>query len=186
MQEIWKDIKGYEGLYQVSNLGRIKSLNYNHTKKEKIMTPTITKKGYMKLHLDNDGKRKYCLVHRLVAETFIENPNNYNMVLHKKSVSNGGTNEATNLYWGNNSDNMKDKTRDGHFKNPRKGKFGKNNPTSKPILQFDKNNNFIKEYESITQANKETNIKCSNISLCCKGIKYRKTAGGFKWRYVDE
>lgn len=186
MEEIWKDINGYEGLYQVSNFGRVKSLNYNHTKKEEIMTLTPTKRNYMKIHLDKDGKRKYFTIHRLVAQAFIPNPNNYNMVLHKKAVLDGGTNSVDNLYWGNNSDNMKDRTRDGHFVNPRKGKFGKENPTSKSVLQFDLDNNLIKKYESITQASNETNINNTNISQCCKGYKYRKTAGCYIWRYENE
>ena len=72
MNEEWKDIKGYEGKYQVSNLGRIKSLNYNHTKKEKILDIKPRKDGYMYVGLFKNGKRKSFKVHRLVAEAFIE------------------------------------------------------------------------------------------------------------------
>lgn len=185
MKEIWTDIKGYEGLYQVSNLGRIKSLNFNHTQKSQIMKATVTKGGYLKIHLDKNGERKYVVVHRIVAESFIPNNENHPLVLHKIPVSKGGTNEATNLYWGTYSDNMKDRTRDGHFKNPRLNKFGKDNPTCKPIIQCDLNGNKIKEWDSITQASSELNISFTNIAKCCKGGKYRKTAGGYIWKYKD-
>lgn len=185
-KEIWKDIKGYEGLYQISNLGRVKSLNYNHTKQEKVLKPKISKTGYSIIHLSKNSNRKYKTIHRLVGETFISNPNNYPLVLHKKAISDGGTNDINNLYWGTNSDNMKDRTRDGHFENPRQGKFGKDNPTCKPIKQYDLNNNFIKEYESITQASMETGIHYSTISQCCKKAKYRKTAGGYIWKYKEK
>ena len=87
--EIWKDIKGYEGLYQVSNLGRIKSFNYMNTGKEKIKTPTLQKKhpmkqgGYLQTTLYKNNQSKTVVVHRLVAEAFIPNPDNLPQVNHK-------------------------------------------------------------------------------------------------------
>ena len=74
INEEWKPVKGYEGLYEVSNLGRVKSLNYNHTGKERIMKPEKHRDGYLRVQLYKDGKVKHFLVHRLVATAFIPNP----------------------------------------------------------------------------------------------------------------
>lgn len=83
MNEFWKDIEGYEGRYQVSNLGNVKSLNYNHTGKEKIMKPQLCNKGYLRVELCKDNKRQKYLIHKLVADAFIPNPNNLPCVNHK-------------------------------------------------------------------------------------------------------
>ena len=83
MKEEWKDIKGYEDLYQVSNLGRVKSLNYRRTGNEMILSLRKHKNGYVYIGLSKNGKTKHLRVHRLVAETFISNPNNYLEVNHK-------------------------------------------------------------------------------------------------------
>lgn len=122
MKEIWKPIKNYEGYYEISNLGRVKSLIYNNNvtkyKREKILKLSINSNGYEVLRLAKDGVKKMVAVHRLVAETFIPNPHNYPFVLHKIAVSDGGKNDVTNLYWGTQSQNLKDCIRDGHWKNP--------------------------------------------------------------------
>lgn len=81
--ETWKDIKGYEGLYQVSNLGRVKSLNYNHTGNVKVISSRVCNSGYLRVQLHKDGVRKKLLIHRLVAEAFIPNPLNLPEVNHK-------------------------------------------------------------------------------------------------------
>lgn len=81
--EIWRDVVGFEGLYEVSSLGRVKSLNYNHTKQEKILCQRKNKNGYLQLILCKDGKRKTCTVHRLVGNAFLENPNNLPCFNHK-------------------------------------------------------------------------------------------------------
>lgn len=99
MKEIWKDIVGYEGLYQVSNLGRVKSLNYGG----KIMGVTTLPKGYLKIGLTKNKIRKYYFIHRLVAETFIPNPNNYPCVNHKDC--NTSNNCINNLEWITHKDN---------------------------------------------------------------------------------
>lgn len=109
MKEIWKDIAGYEGYYQVSNLGRVKSLdrliaytNSNgvtrqHPVEEKIIAQKTDRKGYPRVSLKKDKERKSCLVHRLVAQAFIENPDNLPFVNHKDE--NRGNSNATNLEW---------------------------------------------------------------------------------------
>ena len=96
MKEVWKDIKDYEGLYQVSNLGRIKSLsrfhytgwgkNKGYIKKEKILKPRYDKKGYQMVVLYKNGIGKNFKVHRLVAEAFIPNPNNLPQINHKDEI----------------------------------------------------------------------------------------------------
>ena len=97
MKEIWKDIKGYEGKYQVSNLGRVKSLNYKRTGEEKILKPTKTEKGYLFVCLRRNSKAKSYRVHRLVAEHFIPNTDTNLEVNHKDE--NKENNCVTNLEW---------------------------------------------------------------------------------------
>lgn len=109
MKEIWKDIEGYEGYYQVSNLGRVKSMErlitYTNSKgvtshfpvEEKIIVQRTDRGGYRRVSLKKDKGRKLCLVHRLVAQAFIENQDNLPLVNHKDE--NRGNNNASNLEW---------------------------------------------------------------------------------------
>lgn len=101
MEEIWKDIKNYEGLYQISNLGRIKSLprknKRRNIKKEFIKSTSKIKKGYLRVGLSKNGVIKYYYPHRLVAEAFIPNPQNKPCVNHKDC--NVKNNNANNLEW---------------------------------------------------------------------------------------
>lgn len=94
--EIWKDIKDYEGLYQVSNMGRVKSLNYHNTKEERILKQNIVR-GYYQVCFSVNKKRKYYRVNRLVAQAFLPNPNNYPCVNHKDE--NPKNNIVSNLEW---------------------------------------------------------------------------------------
>lgn len=107
MEEIWKDIKGYEGLYQISNLGRVKCLPKiirNRKYKEIIKSPSLAGKGYYRLILCNNGKNKAFYIHRLVAQAFIPNPNNLPQVNHKdENILN---NCVDNLEWCNNKQNI--------------------------------------------------------------------------------
>lgn len=175
MQEIWKDVVGYEGLYQVSNLGRVKSLSKFHCtsknysslgywSKEKILKPIIGVQGYLYVNLYKNKKHNFKRIHILVAQSFIKNPNKFSMVNHKdENVMN---NVVSNLEWCDNKYNL-------NYGTAQERKAQKHN---KPILQLDLNGNFIKEYESITQASKELNIKIDYISSCCLGRR-RKTKG---------
>ena len=106
--EIWKDIKDYEGLYQVSNLGNIKSLEFNnrttnHQKREKLLKSFCNKLGYQRVVLYKNKVKKQLLVHRIVAEAFIPNPNNLPQVNHKDGVRNN--NAIDNLEWCNHKYN---------------------------------------------------------------------------------
>lgn len=167
MKEIFKDIKDYEGIYQISNLGRIKSLhNY---RKNNILKPKI-KKGYYQIGLRKDNKRKWYSVHRLVAQTFLPNENNLPQVNHRDE--NKLNNNVNNLEWCSVSYNNCYGTRIKRVKEK----------TSKKVLQYDLKGNFIKEYKSLSEATKINNIKSiSNISLCCKG-KYKQVKG-YIWKY---
>jgi hypothetical protein len=174
-QEVWKDIKGYEGIYQVSNLGRVKGLRkrnnaYNvYYKKEFIMKLQKNHKGYLKVQLNNDLiKRKMFFVHRLVAEAFIPNPNNLPQINHKDE--NKENNVVDNLEWCDNSYNQK---------------YGSTcDYRRKKVVQLDKNANVLKIWRSITEACEHYGIPISNISAVCH--HKRKTIKGYKWVFLDE
>jgi hypothetical protein len=113
MEEIWKDIEGYEGLYQVSNLGRVKSLdrevryrNSFRNVKGAMLSLVSDKNGYLLIGLYKDGEAKTKTVHRLVAQTFIPNPDNLPCVCHKDD--NPSSNSSNNLFWGTYQDNRDD------------------------------------------------------------------------------
>lgn len=177
MQEIWKDIKNYEGCYQVSNLGRVRSLNYKQTKQLKELSYRVNYKGYVDVHLSKNGKSKRVVVHRLVAQTFIPNPNALPQINHIDG--NKQNNNTTNLEWCNNSENQKHAYKKGlHLK-----KIGVNHPNHKKLNQYDLQGNYIKTWDYIKQASDSLNIPHSNIVNCCR--KTYKTAGGFVWRYAN-
>ncbi|NCD07360.1 MAG: endonuclease [Spirochaetia bacterium] len=182
MKEIWKDIKGYEGLYQISNLGNVKSLsrtiiNYrgSYTSKEIIMK-TYFLGGYKRIGLLNNKIVKRILIHRLVAEAFIPNPKNKRDINHINGIK--SDNRVENLEWNTRSENVKHAYNIGL--NPKL--YGKNNKHSKIVLQYSLENIFIKKYYSITEAGKENNICRTDISSVCSGRL--KTAGGYKWKIL--
>lgn len=176
MKEIWKDIRDYEGLYQVSNTGKIKSLNYRHTGREKIMKHSVNNKGYLFVKLWKNRKFKSFRVHRLVAEAFIPNPNNLPFINHKSEIKT--QNNVENLEWCDAKYNNNFGTR-----KERVGEKTTNGKCSKLVLQIDKTTNeVIAEFPSMHQVERELGI--SHISECCLGK--RNTAGGYKWRYKEE
>lgn len=207
MEEIWEDIEGYEGLYQVSNLGRVRSLDrkiyqdkdgstYSRLIKGKVLKYNYDKQGYTLVHLCSDGKRSCKKVHRLVAKSFIKNGYGKEYINHKDG--NKKNNSVNNLEWVTPSENNIHAYKIGlskptrpmlgrkKEKHPTYGLRGKLNHKSKKVLQYDKNNNFIKEWECLADIERKLKIKESLISLCCRGIKYHKTAGGYIWKYKEE
>lgn len=182
MQEIWKDIKGYEGLYQVSNLGRIKSLprDTNNQYKNGLIMKPHNYLGYLKIQLRKNGNYKWFCVHRLVAMAFLKNYNSKLQVNHKNG--NKDDNNLENLEMVTASENQLHSYR--VLKNipSMKNRFGSKHVAAKAIYQFDKNNIFIKKWNSIIEATKTLNICACNITDCAKGN--RKTAGGFIWKYT--
>jgi len=161
--EIWKDIKGYEGKYQVSNQGRVKSLNYHRERREKLLTACEDSDGYLVVLLYWNGKKKTCKVHRLVAEAFLSNDQCLPSINHKDE--NKQNNSVSNLEYCT---------------------VGYNNRYSKdvPVVQCDISGNVIREWNSIREASNRLNLKGSNISACCRRYGRNKTAGGYVWRYA--
>ena len=129
MQEIWKDIKDYEGSYQVSNLGRVRSLtrkvktfNGFRTTKGKLLKLLKTNRNYFRVDLKRNQKDKYISIHRLVAEAFLPNPNNYPVINHIDGDT--SNNRVDNLEWCTQSHNVKEAYRIGLAK-PTSGCFKK-------------------------------------------------------------
>ena len=176
MKEEWRDIKGYEGLYQVSNMGRVKSLNYRHTGKEKILEGYDNSHGYLYANLYKDGKRKQCRINRLVAQAFLENPEGYTDVNHRDE--NKQNNCMENLEWCDRSYNINYGTR-----NKKAGKRI-SEKLSKPVFSVDKETGLIMYWESTREAERCTVIPHQNIIQCCKGK--RKSAGNHIWFYADD
>lgn len=176
MRELWKDVKGYEGLYQVSNLGRIKSF---HKEDEIIMKCFLSKNGYVRVCLTKFGVGSKKLVHRLVAQAFIPNPNNLPQVNHKDG--NKQNNKVDNLEWCTPSENMLHSYKNNLEKPPMLNKYGSSHVRATPVNQYDMSGNFIKRFGSIIEASIELNIHPSCICNCCKNR--RKSAGGFIWKH---
>ena len=170
MEEIWKDKKYYEGRYQVSNCGRVKSLKRKNVLKEKILKPYVDKDGYLTVMLNNP--RKTFLVHRLVAEAFIPNPDNLPCVNHKDE--NKQNNVVINLEWC-------DVKYNNEYNNGQKRRAIKR---LKPILQYTLDGEFVREWESAKQAEKEGGFSSAHICDVLKGK--RKTHKGFRWSYKKE
>lgn len=178
--EIWKDIKGYEGHYQVSNLGRVKSLQCTYrsakrlvTKKCCIMTPRVSRDGYLAVHF---GRGNNFFVHRLVANAFIPNDKNFKEINHKNE--NKKDNRVENLEWCDRKYNCNYGAR-----NKRISVSHINNPLlSRRIVQKTIEGEYIKEYPSMMEVERQYGFRQGNISKCCRGLK--KTAYGYKWSYV--
>ena len=204
MNEEWKDIKGYEGKYQVSNLGRIKSLNYNHTKKEKILDIKPRKDGYMYVGLFKNGKRKSFKVHRLVAEVFIENPNKYPVINHKDE--NKSNNCISNLEWCTHKYNVNYGTRAQKFSEKMQGRelteehknkisesnkgISRNKGSKHPKARKVQCITTGEIFNCIREAGDFYSINKSNIATCCRGErsycgKHPVTGEKLIWRYLD-
>lgn len=174
--EGWRDIKDYEGLYQVSNLGRIKSFGNGKTRKEKILKSRKDGCGYHFVTLYKEGKVKTYKVHRLVAQAFIPNPDNLPQINHIDE--NKSNNCVDNLEWCDCKYNINYGSR-----NERTAKT-LSKSLSKPILQFSKTGEFIKRWDGLRQVERELGVKNNNITHCLKGRS--KTAGDYKWGYEKD
>ena len=170
--EIFRDIEGYDGLYQVSNLGNIKS--YHKYKEGKILRPAIHWKGYGIVVLTGNI-RKNCWVHRLVAKAFIPNPENKKEVNHINGIKND--NQLENLEWATSSENMKHAFRTGLAKERK----GKDNVLSIPVIQLTLDGEFVANYAGAKEAARQIGAQQSGISKCCNGVM--KKSFGYKWQY---
>lgn len=180
MKEIWKDIKGYEGLYQVSNLGRVKSLGNGkstnaNTKEERIMK--LRNKPYKSVKLSKNGEYKYPAVHRLVAIEFIPNPENKPQVNHIDG--NKHNNRVDNLEWTTAKENIKHSL-DNNLQNHH---TSETYPHSKKVIWYDESGELIGEFFSIRDAANKTGNSRQNISNWCNGKHKNKT--GQKWIFNE-
>ena len=178
--EIWKEIKGFEGLYSISNLGNIRS-HYNGSTKLLVLKPK--KNGYVCAQLSRSGVITNVRVHRLVALEFIDNPENKQYVNHIDGVKDN--NNVNNLEWATPSENDLHAYSKGLRVSPKvwSGKTGADHSRSVKISQFDTARNFIKNFDSVTEAENETGTAHQNIVKVCQGK--RQLAGGYKWEYAN-
>ena len=190
--EIWRtaiyDDVVYEGLYQVSNLGNILSLNYRNTGRAELMNPWEDKDGYLKIGLRKNRKTDFILVHRLVAQTFLPNPDNLPQVNHKIEGDEGKT--INMVFFNDDGSINKEKTTiewcDGKYNhnygtiNQRISKANTNGKCSKPVLQLSLTGELIREYPS-THECERNGFDHSHVVACCNGKQ--KTHKGFKFMY---
>lgn len=184
MSEEWRAVPGYEGLYEVSNCGRVRSLprwfHYGDGRKSclrpgRILKLTKKSNGYLYLNLSKHKDAKPTYVHRLVAMAFLPNPNNLPLINHKdESRSN---NHVDNLEWCDNRYNMMYGTVGERLRNHEYGTPGI------PVEQRDLDGNLIREYKSMGEAENMTGVKRQNIRDCCQNKRGHHTAGSFKWNY---
>lgn len=169
--EEWKDIIGYEGIYQISSIGRVKNII-----NDKIKKPSINKYGYFQVMLWKNNKNKLKRIHRLVAEAFLNNPkpNIFDCINHKDE--NKLNNSVENLEWCNRGYN---------------NNYGSHNLNiakshSKPVIQYTLNGEFVKEWESATIASRELGFPQSAINWCCMKKEKYNSCKGFLWKYKDD
>lgn len=179
-KEVWKDIKGYEGLYQVSNLGRVKSLDrfvdWKYDKKQfikgKVLKNCSMSSGYLFVGLSKNGKVKNHSIHRLVAKAFIPNPESKPEVNHlDENISN---NNVTNLQWVTPSENANYGTRNKKVAEK----------LSYKTVQLTTEMEFIELYDSLMDASRELKVDVSSIIRVCKGKQ--NTSMGYRWMYYED
>ena len=158
-----KDIKNYEGLYAVTSCGKVYSY-----KNKIFLKPNPIKNNYLQVTLYKNGIRKNFLVHRLVAEAYLPNPNNLSEVNHKNE--NKKDNYLNNLEWCDRINNCNYGSR--------------NQKISKAVGQYTKTGEFIAQFNSISEAGRITGININCISRCCRGNF--KTAGKYVWKFISE
>ena len=176
--EEWRDVVGYEGLYQVSDQGRVKSLERTFIDKigreryvkECILKPVIDRYGYLLVSLYAGGKQKNLMVHRLVCEAFNDNRDEKPEVNHINEIKTD--NRACNLEWSTRKDNC--------HHGPRNERVGK--AKSKPVAQYAQDGELIKVWPSTMEVERQAGFSNGNISQAANG-KYKK-AYGFIWKYI--
>lgn len=194
--EVWRDIPGWEGLYQVSSIGRVKALTKTYvicnssvvTKKEKILRTRPMRDGYRRIELNHNGESRSYPVHRLVAMAFIDNPDNKPHIDHINTIRDD--NRVENLRWVTPKENAANPiTRPRLWVISHSSPIGPNNPLyeekspdSKPVLQYDKQGNLISRYSCCHQAmRRNPGYNFSNIARACRGE--RMTYKGYIWKY---
>lgn len=212
--EVWKDVVGYEGLYIVSSMGRVKSLDRKSAKgsniKGRILKPVKGKDGYLRLILCKENKHSTFLVHRLIAISFISNPDNKDYIDHINTIRDD--NRVENLRWATKKENNNNPLTKNKMSESQKGKsipeetrkkmsesskgekngfYGKHH-TEETKKKIKENNGRKRKvicletniiYNSLKDAEIDTGVHSINIGQVCK--KERKTAGGYHWEYID-
>lgn len=201
MKERWKEIAGYEGLYQVSNKGNVRSLDrtvsYKHPKchkdgrfsylclKGRKLTPILRKMSnylsYYQVNLVDKQKTKTTHIHRLVAEAFIDNPDNKPQVNHKDG--NGLNNNVSNLEWVTQSENTTHAYRVLGRVPSTLGKFGESSPKARAVIQLSLSGDFIKRWGSGSEAVRGGGFDSGSITRCCQGVY--SSHKNYKWRYAE-
>lgn len=177
--ETWKDVVGYEGLYQVSDEGNVRSLNYNHTNKVKELSLVEAKDGYLVVCLHKNGTQKEGKVHRLVAEAFIPNPQNKPCIDHRNGDNQD--NNVCNLRWVTSLENNNNPITKARMKGIQNGRQLNREDVSKKVLQYDMDWNLIKEYPSASEAARQMRCCPDTISKVCRGV--RNKALNYYWKY---
>ena len=181
MEEQWKTVKGYEGLYEVSNTGKVRSLKntrHNVRKEPLLKKQLLGSWGYPVVALCKEGKSIRVLVHRIVAEAFIPNPNGYNIVNHKDEVKTN--NFAENLEWctqkyNNNYGTARQRSIETKKKN---GSY-----TTKKLFQYDKSGNLISTFNSIVEASRCLKINATTLSNCANGKRHCRSVHGYVFKF---
>lgn len=170
MMETWKSVKGFEGLYEVSNYGRVKSLNYHRTGEAQILKPGRTNGGYMNVVLTKDKIRYSKRVHRLVADAFLPNPNNYTELNHKDE--NPANNRLYNLEWCSREYNINYGSRNKKV----------SEKMSKKIIQYTMDGEIVKVWKSQKEVEKTLGWSQGTISLAVN--KKIPSFHGFLWEFA--
>lgn len=181
--EQWKPIPGYDGRYEVSTMGRVRSFangRWGNRENPHILKPKKNGAGYHSVCLHKqEGKREYRMIHRLVALAFIPNENAKPEVNHKDGDK--ANNKVSNLEWATGSENVEHSFSTGLHIPSEHQKQVASKICAQPVIATGRNGENEKRYESATVASRETEVDTSQIIKCCKGKA--KTAGGYKWRY---
>lgn len=175
-KEIWLPVRGYVGLYEVSNFGNVRSLNYGNTGRKELLSLVENEKGYLRVQLWKNGKPKSFRVHRLVAEAFIPNWFDDKEINHKSEIKTD--NRVDNLEWCDRKYNINYGTR----KERVSKKMINNEKLSKPVLQLTKIGELVREWISTAEVGRN-GFNQGNIVSCCNGK--RKTYKGFVWKYKE-
>lgn len=178
--EIWREVQGYEGLYEVNNWGEVRN-----SRTGKVLRSQKVSKGYFQIALYKKGKVKRWFIHRLVAIAFIPNPNALPQVNHKDE--NKINNRVENLEWCTATYNINYGSHNERMKHSQKGKLVTENTKKKqsiPVAQYTKEGKLITIYYGAHEAERQTGINVTQINGCCNNKPQYKTAGGYIWKFA--